>query len=67
MAYSIDLSAAFDLLRPKVLKEVMDFLPLSIKRPILDFLTDREFVVELNKVKSAGKKISIGCVKGSVN
>jgi len=66
MVYSVDLSAAFDLLRPKVLEEVMDFLPHSIKRPIIDFLTDREFVVEINKVKSAGKKISIGCVQGSV-
>jgi len=32
----------------------------------LDFLTDREFVVDINKVKSTYKKITVGCVQGSV-
>lgn len=64
LVYSVDLT--LDLIRPRVLKKSMEFLPNEIRRPILDFLTNREFVVDINKVKSTYKQITIGCVQGSV-
>jgi hypothetical protein len=40
MMYSIDMSAAFNLLRPKLQEELMSDFPWAVKRSVMDFLTD---------------------------
>jgi len=66
IVYSMDLSAAFDLLRPEIMEKNLQNLPIALSRPIIDFLTDREYVVDVNGKRSNVKKITVGCVQGSV-
>jgi len=67
LMYSVDLSAAFDLLRKNTfreqLKDVMDPDLLSV---IMDFLTDRQMVVEIDGKTSTSRAVRLGCVQGSV-
>ncbi len=62
--YSADLNAAFDLLRPDYLINVLDRIGISrdISRVIGNFLSDRTGYVSFNGCKN----IPIGCVQGSV-
>jgi len=65
---SIDLTSAFDLLRPFLL--VKNLLDLKISKQlilvILNFLTGRTGFVDFNGHNSNLKKIPLGCVQGSV-
>jgi len=65
--YSLDLSAAFDVLRPDVfyrnLESKIDPQLLSI---LMDFLTDRKFKVKVENSHSLEKDLKIGCVQGSI-
>jgi len=63
LVYSVDLSAAFDLLRPDIMERTLSNFPLELRRPIMDFLRGREFVVEYNGSYSHIKKIKVGCVQ----
>jgi len=68
LMYSIDLTSAFDLLRPSIL--VKNLLQLNISkgliRVILNFLSNRTGFVDFNGQNSYVSKIPIGCVQGSV-
>ncbi len=69
MIYSVDLSAAFDMLRRKTL--VNDLLSANlydegILRILNDFLDDRKCIVEVNGSKSEPFDVDLGCVQGSV-
>jgi len=67
--YSVDLSAAFDMLRKNTLvAELKDsgLVPHTIIRAIDDFLADRKCVVEVDGVESKQFDVPMGCVQGSV-
>jgi len=65
--YSIDLSAAFDLLRPDMLYDgLRDVVPKNLLEIILNFLSSRKFKVELNNVRSTERCLKVGCVQGSI-
>lgn len=65
--YSIDLSAAFDLLRPEVLYEtIKNLFPTGLTNVIMDFLSHRTFQVEINTQRSMPRKLKVGCVQGSI-
>jgi len=65
--YSIDLSAAFDLLRPDIFYQTLkDKIPLNIMQVLMDFLTERSFRVMVSDVKSNPRNLSVGCVQGSI-
>jgi len=65
--YSIDLSAAFDLLRPdKFHKIFKDKMSEGLFFSIMDFLTNRSFRVVVDESESDIKILDRGCVQGSV-
>lgn len=65
--YSIDLSAAFDLLRKETfLDTISGLIDDDLLHIIMDFLTDRTFVVEIDDMQSKEKCINLGCAQGSV-
>jgi len=67
IAYSLDLSAAFDMLRPDTFKKLMENkIPRALLGMIDEFLTDRKFYVEMNGKPSSPKHIDRGCPQGSV-
>jgi len=63
--YSIDMSAAFDLLRPHVYHG-LDLIPHSLMNPLTDFLSQRKISVKYNNSVSQFEDINVGCVQGSV-
>jgi len=65
--YSIDLSAAFDLLRPEVLYDtIKDVFPKGLLNIVMDFLSQRTFQVEIKSNRSTPRKLKVGCVQGSI-
>lgn len=65
--YSVDLSAAFDLLRPdKFYYLFKDRLSEGLLFCIMDFLTNRKFQVEMGGAKSSVISLDRGCVQGSI-
>jgi len=65
--YSVDLSAAFDLLKPdKFIDLFKNKLSEGLLFAIADFLSGRQFVVEMGKEKSKPIKLDRGCVQGSI-
>jgi len=67
LIYSVDLSAAFDLLRPDKFHELFkNKISEGLLFSIADFLMDRRFQVELGDVKSIEKSLDRGCVQGSI-
>jgi len=65
--YSIDLSAAFDLLRPNMFHQMMqNKIPCNLLQVLMDFLSDRSFKVSIDGSKSITKNLSVGCVQGSI-
>jgi len=65
--YSLDLSAAFDLLRPDVFYDSSkDVLPADLINPIMDFLSFRTFQVQVGKSRSNKRELKVGCVQGSI-
>jgi len=65
--YSVDLSAAFDLLRPdKFYNMFRNRISEGLMFALMDFLTERSFVVELDKKQSNKINLDRGCVQGSI-
>jgi len=65
--YTVDLSAAFDLLRADIFLERFEaVLPDYLLWSLGDFLTERYFYVQRDKMSSSPKKLELGCVQGSV-
>jgi len=65
--YSLDLTAAFDLLRPDIFADQWQHkIPPWLLKILMDFLTDRTFKVQLKESKSGSRDLKIGCVQGSV-
>ena len=64
--YSMDLSAAFDLLRPDVFFEnIAQKLSEGLRFSIMDFLTNRKMAVEVDGHITVPKDLKLGCVQGS--
>jgi len=67
LAYSLDLSAAFDMLRPDTFVELMSSrLPRGLLGMLGEFLADRKFYVKIENKRSSVKNIDRGCPQGSV-
>jgi len=65
--YSLDLSAAFDLLRPDVFYHALrPTIHPDLLNPIMDFLSFRNFQVQVGKQKSQPRDLKVGCVQGSI-
>jgi len=65
--YSLDLSAAFDLLRPdKLLENLSEIFPYELVSPIMDFLSGHCFSVETDGIKSSLHELNVGCLQGSI-
>jgi hypothetical protein len=65
LMYSIDMSAAFDLLKPDVFHSQTP-MGNQLLEILLDFITDRTFQVKVNSSLSETKTLHIGCVQGSI-
>jgi len=63
--YSIDMSAAFDLLRPRLFHTQVN-LPPKFMNLLIDFMTGRVFSVSVGNEMSSPKNLNVGCVQGSV-
>ncbi len=63
--YSIDMSAAFDLLKPSVFHQTVPLDP-PMMDVILDFLSGRTFTVKVCEAFSETKSLNVGCVQGSI-
>jgi hypothetical protein len=67
LVYSVDLSAAFDVLRPDVFMEAMrDVLSHGLAKSLCDFLKDRRIICEVEGKRSTPRNLPIGCVQGSI-
>jgi len=67
IVYSLDLSAAFDMLRPDTFYEnYCGLIPEGLLQLLIDFLKDREFFVNVGDAKSKTRKTERGCPQGSV-
>lgn len=67
LMYSVDLSAAFDLLRKNTYYHTLkDDLDADLMDIIMDFLTGCSFRVEFDDCHSSMRTLSLGCVQGSV-
>jgi len=62
--YSIDMTAAFDLLRPDIFHKLD--LPQSIMNTLMDFLSNRKMKVIYSSNSSMERNLNVGCVQGSV-
>jgi len=63
--YSLDMSTAFDLLRPDIFHQMSD-IPECLMNPIMDFLTSRKIYVQYGTSRSRMEEMNVGCVQGSV-
>jgi len=65
--YTIDLSAAFDLLKPDIFAELFKGkMSEGLFYCIIDFLLQRKFIVEVGEASSEIKTLDRGCVQGSI-
>ncbi len=64
--YSIDMSAAFDLLRPNVFHSEVDGIDDGIMNVLMDFMSGRRIKVKLGGHESREESINVGCVQGSI-
>jgi len=65
--YSVDMSAAFDLLRPDTFNELLkDTLDPGLLWTLQNFLKDRKFIVRYQNCDSSIRSLDRGCVQGSV-
>jgi len=65
--YSLDLSAAFDMLRPDTFfLKFKNVLPDGVLRILIDFLSDRKFFVNVADSNSLIVDVERGCPQGSV-
>jgi len=65
--YSLDLSAAFDLVDVNVFDQVLGRLKFDpwIRRVLVDFLTNRSAYVAVGESQSAAFSLEVGCAQGS--
>jgi hypothetical protein len=63
--YSIDMTAAFDLLRPDIFHHTANLQP-SLMNILMDFMTGRTFQVQVNDGFSKDRSLNVGCVQGSI-
>jgi len=67
LVYSLDLTAAFDMLRPDTFSLMLkDEIPPPLMWALMDFLSDRRFFVDIGGVGSEIKELDRGCPQGSV-
>jgi len=65
--YSLDLSAAFDLLRPEIFYDMLKtVISPDLLCFIMDFLSGRRFCVEVSGKRSVPRPLRVGCVQGSI-
>jgi len=66
--YSMDLSAAFDVLRPDIMDVRLRELNIThhLRKIIKDFLTHRKIYVDIEGHKSELRDLKTGCVQGSI-
>jgi len=67
LIYSVDMSAAFDLLRPDSFEKLLkNSLEPGIFNILIDFLADRKFLVRVEDADLSLENLDRGCVQGSV-
>jgi len=65
--YSLDLSAAFDLLRPDAFKSMLEYkIPSELLTILMDFMSFRNFRVRIGNYLSGPRFLKVGCVQGSI-
>jgi len=65
--YSLDMSAAFDLLKPDCFLDVVkNKLEPGMVRILMDFLSNRRYTVSVGGKSSSHRNLDRGCVQGSV-
>jgi len=65
--YSVDLSAAFDLLMPDKFHELFkNKISDGLLFCLMDFLQNRKFIVDIDGIKSKVFNLDRGCVQGSI-
>jgi len=66
--YSVDLTAAFDVLRKETLVDLLikKGIPMYLIRTIHGYLTDRMGYVQVNEMRSCVRDIKAGCIQGSI-
>lgn len=67
--YSMDLSAAFDMLRPEIFDTYLDGcenVSSGLKFSLSDFLTGRGFFVQIDTKNSSTLEMPVGCAQGSI-
>ncbi len=62
--YSVDMTAAFDLLKPNIFHQAPINNP--IMNILMDFMTNRTFKVQYNSTLSQLRSLNVGCVQGSI-
>ncbi len=63
--YSIDLSSAFDVLRAGTFDKIMTGkISLGLRHVIINFLTERKILIEVNGLRSEEQSLDIECVQG---
>ena len=60
------MSAAFDLLRPGIFHESAPIDSVPLMDILMDFMSNRTFVVKIDKSTSKVTSLNVGCVQGSV-
>ena len=67
LVYSVDLSAAFDVLRPDIFMDMYrDKLSHGLAKSLADFMDERSITCEIKGIRSTPKNLPIGCVQGSI-
>lgn len=64
--YSIDMSAAFDLLRHDLMDSIMAHYGSPLRRCVMDYLDGRRMFVSVNGKNSSEKMLTTGCIQGSI-
>jgi hypothetical protein len=64
--YTLDMSAAFDLLRPNILEPMLCNVPDKLRSMIMSFLRERKAYVDIDGQTSFLKSIALGVPQGSV-
>jgi len=68
LCYSADLTAAFDLLQKEVLADIMirKGVKPGLVKLVFNYLSDRQWFVQIGKHRSCVRQIGLGCVQGSI-
>lgn len=66
LMYSIDMSAAFDLLRHDIMDNIMKKYEAPLRRCVMDYLKGRRMTVSINGENSPERALVTGCIQGSI-